>query len=74
MLIRGSLQRSTITIDFAVHGERGNWTVAILAPSSVRSECETTDFGPWRALDQALNDAYESADHGGRLVGGAANR
>jgi hypothetical protein len=70
MVIRGQMQRNTITIEFAAHGERGCWTVSILAPSSVRSECETTDFGPWRALDQALSDAYEAADHGGRIVMG----
>ena len=73
MVIRGQMQRSTITIDFAVSGERGNWVISILAPVSVKAECETKDFQPWRTLSELLDIAFEGASHSG-IVGGAANR
>lgn len=61
MLIKGEALISTVTLGFAVSGERGNWKVSISAPGSVTKENETTERTWFPLFTEMLSDAYETA-------------
>ena len=62
MLIRGSALVGTVTIEFTVSGQRGDWKVAMTAPGGVVTEDETTER-QWHLLfTEMLSTAVEGTN------------
>ena len=61
MLLKGEALIQSFTFDFAIHGQRNEWTISITAPGHVVSEAETQDATPYLLFNDMLADAYEAA-------------
>ena len=61
MLIKGDCLVGTFTVNFAIHGEKNDWTVSVSAlgnigSESIGSECKTQEVSPWGLFDDMLAD------------------
>jgi hypothetical protein len=61
MLIRGEALIATITLSFAIHGERNAWNVTVTAPGGVVNEADTHDATPYAVFNEMLAEGYEAA-------------
>ena len=64
MVIRGECQIDVFTFGFTVHGQRGDWTLAVTAPSfpgNTTSEDTTTEPTWYPLFNEMISAAYESA-------------
>jgi hypothetical protein len=60
MLIKGEALISTVTLNFAVHGKRHEWTVTVTAPGGISKTDETVERHWAPLLDEMLVAAHDA--------------
>ena len=63
MLITGEALIQTLTLNFAVHGERNNWRVNVSGPGHIQNDAETQDSTPYNLLDAMLLTTFSEVAH-----------
>jgi hypothetical protein len=59
MLLKGEALIQSVTLNFACHGERGDWRVSVsFGPGHISNDSETQDAMPYTLLDAMLKTTY----------------
>jgi hypothetical protein len=61
MLLKGEVLIESVTLNFAIHGKRNEWTVTIVAPGGITTEDETVEATWYPLFNEMLSAAYEGA-------------
>jgi hypothetical protein len=57
MLLTGAALIGSLTLDFSIYGEAGNWKLTVKARNNLLIELETFDHSPFALLQEMLDDA-----------------
>jgi hypothetical protein len=62
VLLKGEALMASYTIQFAAHGQPGEWVLNVKAPGPLTLERETKDPTPYATLDEMLTEALAACN------------